>query len=973
MSRVFSIPAGVPFADALAAGLLEATRDNPLSLSDYLIFLPTRRTCRTVQDAFLRQSNGQALLLPRLMPLGDIDADELALTGAVTIPPALAPRRRQLLLAQLVARFHPEWPGPQHLAMARELARLIDEITTEGAQFEQIDSLTPSELSAHWQTTLDFLKPVFAHWPAILESENAIDASDRRNRLIEAQIHNWQANPPQTPVLMAGNPGTVPATHRLLKAILALPHGQIVLPGLPDTAEADSWWSAVDAPHPLFGLKSVLKKLDVPLSEVALWSGVTSDQREKTAARRHFLLTSLLPAQASAGWVRLPHSLAQGTDGLARMEAGHEQEEATALALSLRETLEVPGQTAMLVTADRTLGRRVAEIMKRWDIQIDDSAGTPLAKTDPAIFLRLLMDAIEDGLSPVRLLSLLKHPLTACGLAPSECRARTRQLERVVLRGPKPEPWIEGLLSRLEAEKHPQLMTWLTALDHATAPLKRALAQPTLTLTALLTALVHTGEALATSNDTEGANRLWRGEAGEALADWVSDLLAAAADFPPLAARDAGETLFVLMQDVVVRPRYGDHPRLSILGPLEARLQQADLVLLGGLNEGGWPSPPPPDPWLSRPMRRDFGLPDAEERVGQQAHDFFLLACSPRVTLSRSTRAGGTPTVASRWLRRLDMVLQAIACTDPFTVGETALTLTRALDRPDRYQPQSRPTPCPPLALRPNRLSVTEVEKLRTDPYSIYAKRILELSPLDDLEPEIGAADRGTFIHDVLGSFITLHKDTLPSDERALTELMQIGEEKLVAHGLASERAYWWPRFMRIANWFIAQERAQRDISTPVGIEVKGTLPITEAFTLTARADRIDRTRSGEWLIIDYKTGTPPAPKLRTGGFSAQLPLEAAMARSGGFRDLEAAPVAGMEFWQVSGGHPAGKVDPFSKKETPEVLANRALDQLRELVLHFATPSSTYLPEPNSDLRSPYNDYAHLARFKEWASEEDAG
>jgi ATP-dependent helicase/nuclease subunit B len=367
-------------------------------------------------------------------------------------------------------------------------------------------------------------------------------------------------------------------------------------------------------------------------------------------------------------------------------------------------------------------------------------------------------------------------------------------------------------------------------------------------------------------------------------------------------------------------PRFGDHPRLAILGPLEARLYQADIVLLGGLNEGGWPSPPPPDPWLSRPMRRNFGLPDAEERVGQSAHDFFLLAASPQVMLCRSSRAGGTPTVASRWLRRLDMVLQAIDGTMPYTAGEDWLALARSLDQPEQYQPQKRPEPRPPLALRPNRLSVTEVEKLRTDPYSIYARHILGLRPLDDLEPDIGAADRGTFIHDVLRCFILLHLNSLPSDALALKELLQLGEEKLVEHGLVSERAYWWPRFVRIAEWFIAHERTQRDHTAPVAVEVKGSLVITDAFTLTARADRIDRTRDGKLLIIDYKTGTLPTAKMRRNGFSVQLPLEAAIAWAGGFKKVEAAGISGMEFWHISGGHPAGAATPFDAKQDPEKL-----------------------------------------------------
>src|SRR5690606_40649772 len=102
-----------------------------------------------------------------------------------------------------------------------------------------------------------------------------------------------------------------------------------------------------------------------------------------------------------------------------------------------------------------------------------------------------------------------------------------------------------------------------------------------------------------------------------------------------------------------LRPRFGRHPRLFIWGPLEARLQHADRIILGGLNEGTWPGDASIDPWLNRPMRAELAIEPPERRIGLAAHDFASGASAGGVVLTRALKVGGAPTVASRWLLRL--------------------------------------------------------------------------------------------------------------------------------------------------------------------------------------------------------------------------------------------------------------------------------------------------------------------------------
>lgn len=958
---LWRLPAGVAFADAVAAGLLARHRDQPLRLSETLVLLPTRRACRTLSEAFLRQSGGAPLLLPRMMPLGDPDADELALTAGADVPPVLPARRRQLLLAQLVRKHQPGWPLAHCLRLAAELARLMDDITTEGADPDRLEDLvTTQELAAHWQVTVRFLKPVLAAWPQILAAEGGVDRATRRNLLIAAQIAHWQTHPPATPVLAAGDTGSIPATASLLKAVLALPQGEVILPGLPDADALTGWWEAVDPPHPFYGLKELLAQLDVTPDAVRLWGDDAGP-----VARQKLLQTALLPAAATGRWAAWTPPAGEDDPGLVQLDCAHEQEEATVIALKLRATLEVPGRTAMLVTPDRMLGRRVAETLRRWGLAIDDSAGAPLAKSLPAMFLRVLLDYAGGEQDPVALLALLKHPLMAGGLTLADCRRNARQLDRGPLRGPRPAGGIAGVLSRLIKPEDAALRDWLAELDQRLAPLVSHLAAPTIRLTALLDTLVTTAESLATTPTEAGATRLWRGAAGDALATWVADVRAAGADFPPLETREAPAVFLTLLGDAVLRPRQESHPRLGILGPMEARLQGADVVVLGGLNEGVWPAPPAPDPWLSRPMRLALGLRPAEQRLGQEAHDFYSLANAPDVLLTRSLRQGGTPTVPARWIQRLRVISPAV-----HAPAHDLLIWARQLDTPETVAPVARPAPKPPLAARPTTLSVTQVETLLRDPYAVYARHILGLRPLDDLDAEPGVAERGTLIHTVLHRFLRTYPDALPED--ALTTFAALAEEALAEAGLASQAALWRPRLLRLGEWVIATQRQRLTYAQPRWLEVKGALAVTDTFTLTARADRIDAMENGSALaILDYKTGSLPTQKQRARGFSTQLPLEAAIAQAGGFEGVPPLPVRELTFWRLTGGRPPGEVKDFDPKTVPAESAAAALSGLRTLLAHYADPDSAYPSEPHGPVA--YSDYTHLARVKEWSVAGDDG
>lgn len=986
MPSVYTIPPAVSFVNALAVGLLARAGGDPLALARMTVLLPTRRACRAMQEAFLRVGDGRALLLPRLIPLGDVDAEELVLIeeaaaalgpAEAELPPAIAPLTRRLLLSQLIRKWGEARGTPpsedQAVRLAAELARLLDQVETEGLSFDRLADLVPADYAAHWQSTLQFLRILTDEWPAVQTTLGVLGPAERRRRLLEAQAEAWRRDPPRDPVIAAGSTGSIPATAALLRVIADLPQGMVVLPGLDRASDAATWTAVRDDPvHPQHGLAQLLDRIGIDRGDVMDWPEIPVSA--PATLRSRFIAQALAPAEAVMHWPDFvddagPEALRGALAGVKRIDCPGSGEEAAVIALILRRALAEPRRRAALVTPDRDLARRVAAAMRRWNIEVDDSAGVPLAATPPGTFLRLTAMMMAEDLSPLPLLAALKHPLAAGGEAPGAFRAKVRALEIAVLRGPRPESGFHGLRKALAAAPDAaSLLPWLAGLERLAAPFAVAL-KAGAPLPRLVDAHIAFAEALAHGDGESGDARLWAGEAGTAAADFIADLRAAATGGGAVPAARYPALLLALLAGQVVRPRYGSHPRLSIWGPLEARLQHVDVLVLGGLNEATWPAESDIGPWLSRPMRRDFGLPSVERRIGQAAHDVVQAFGAPTVYLTRASRVGGAPTVPSRWLLRIDALLQAASLTGLLN-DETSqwIAWAEALDRPQRHEPEAPPAPTPPLAARPRRLSVTRIETWMRDPYALYARTVLSLKALPALDADPGAAEFGILIHAALETFLKRYPDRLPDDVRGA--LIEIGRAAFQdAAAPPGVWAFWWPRFERIATWLGDPEAERRAAVTQIVSEGHGRLVLDAPggpFTLTAKADRIDILRDGTLAILDYKTGAPPTNAEVKRGLAPQLPLEAAIARAGGFEGVPAATVWRLDYWRLSGGRRPGEICPI--KGDPEALADQALTQLERLVARFDDPGVPYPARPRPQWALRFNDYAHLAREKAWAA-----
>jgi ATP-dependent helicase/nuclease subunit B len=685
---------------------------------------------------------------------------------------------------------------------------------------------------------------------------------------------------------------------------------------------------------------------------------------------------------------------ARALDGLTVIEAASEQEEATAIALVLREATETPELTAALVTPDRGLARRVSAELTRWGLMLDDSAGVPLAETAAGILFRLIAEAAAMNLAPGALAALIHHPLANFAMAPGESRRAARALELLALRGPRPAPGAAGLkrvveracssgtegylhpvVGRLGADGRDAALTLAGHIMDAFAPFDSLADGEPLRLADLVAR--HRKALAAVARRADGSCGAFEGAAGKALGDFLDEMDEAADTGLEMTLEEYPALIGVLMSGRTVRPPGPGHRRLMILGPLEARLLSIDRVVLGGLNEGTWPADIRTDPFLNRPMRQTVGLEAPERFIGLAAHDVAQLLAAPQVVLARAAKAGGAPTVASRWWQRLHAVAGEQAYSDCKGRGERYLRWARRIDRADTRDTPAEPLPRPSVSARPARLSVTEIERLIRDPYAVYAKRILGLHPLDDIDMAPDAAMRGSLIHEAMHRFDRVLAERNVADPVAC--LLAIGED--LFRGIADFpelAAVWWPRFVRVANWFAPLDASERAGLAQRLTEAQGSLDLDIAgrtFTLSGRADRIDVRADGTLRIVDYKTGNAPTRPQVESGLAPQLPLEAAMARAGGFEGLPGGrEISGLTYVTLRGGLPPGEIrDIVPRDTTPDALAAATLDSLRHMLVRFADPATPYRAKAHVQQLRFATEYDHLSRFAEWSVADGEG
>ncbi|OJU23106.1 MAG: double-strand break repair protein AddB [Sphingomonas sp. 66-10] len=957
--NLYTIPAHRAFADALVAGLMRRFGSDPLGLARGLVLVPNNRARIAVNEAFVRASGG-GLVLPRLVAIGADDLGEAigaALDPAdddAPVPPAIAPLARRMILSRLVQDERPDLDAAEAVRLAGELARTLDQLIVEEVPPSRLAELDLGpDLSEHWQRALASFRVVLDRWPGELARLGRIDLAERRARLLTRLAARWCEAPPGGFVCAAGITDSAPAVARLLRRVAGLPHGMVVFANV-DLAMPEEEWAALGPHpegdprraievHPQYHLKLMLERIGAGRGEVAAWRD--GSEHDAPPARARAIANALTPAEFTGKWTGLA-AADRRLSGVRAAEFATPAGEAQAIALALRGALEREGRTAALVTPDRALARRVAAHCKRWNIEIDDTAGRPLAILPPGTLLGAIAEAAAQDFAPLPLLTLLKHPLVRAGEARAAWLEGVRRLDKA-LRGPRPAPGLAGIDAHLGAA------AWWHEIRALLAPVE-ALAADDRSLAERVAALREAANVLA-------GDEAWRGPAGRAAADLLAELESEAGAGPRKVSRDdLAPLLRLLMDEAAVRPAQGGHARLAIYGLIEARLQSADLMILGGLNEGVWPGSPAPDPWLAPRIRVALGLPGLERRVGIAAHDFGQGLGAPEVLLTRARRDSRSPTLASRfWLR-----LEAMAGQD-FARARDLEHWVDALDRPPAHRPAARPAPSPAKEQRPREISVTQVDRLKADPYAFYAQRILRLSALDPVDADPTAAWRGTVVHAVLEQWAKQDGCAIEAlRPRALAMLNDPATHPLL-------RALWQPRLIAAIDWIAARlDQARVEGRDVIAVEGKGGAEIA-GVTLSGRFDRIDRAADGSLVIVDYKTGKAPSPAAVRAGFSMQLGLLGAIAEAGGFQGI-AGKAGGFEYWSLAKyrdqfGQVTSPVDPAGKNG--RIVTDEFVAQARAVFAEAAglwlTGDEPFVAKLHPEY-APYADYDQLMRRDEW-------
>lgn len=975
MSGIYNVPLSCSFVDVLAQKFSKKYENNKEALADVMFLMPNRRTCISLKEAFVRYNGKKPTILPKIVPIGDLQEDEILSLGdnndylSDLLLPAIDEYERLFLYAKLIFAKPAEYglaetTYAQALSLAKDLSSLIDISYNEGLSFDKLKNIVPDEYSAHWQQTLKFLTIITQNWPEILKSRNMIDAAKRKSLFIAEMANIWRQQNTERTIILAGVTVDYKSIRKLTETIMNLKNGEVYLYGL-DRHITDTDWKSIKEEHPQFELKSLLEYLKLDRQDIKDCADSLNKERE------NFVSDIMLPAKATSKWRQIKSAdyVSAALKNIHLIECTDDRQEALNIALIMREALNEEEKTAALVTSDRNLARRTASELARWGIKIDDSAGMPLHLSPIGIFLRLILNVLEDNFSDVSLLTLAKNPHVKLKRKPLELLEEVRKWE---LKERTP------LFSTEEQEETEEPVKWQQDLKETLRPLFELYELPKVSLSEILKTHLEVAEKLCEDNINTGEKNLWKSEDGKSAADLFAKLLQQTDMVGEISPYEYLPVFTTLLSSQNIRPTYGTHPRLKILGPIEARFNQFDTVIIGGVNEGVWPEILSADPWLSRPMKIDFEMSLPEKNIGISAFDFCGLMCADNVYLTRANRSNSVPTNKSRWLLRMETVLKACDIKPENWQEEKYLYLSKLIDIPLTYETPIPPAPCPPIKARPRKLSASAVEKLMRDPYEIYASRILKLKPLMNLDEQLSFSDYGTIIHKILEKFCNKYPSQLP--QNAYDEILKIGIDEFAKNDISEEiRSFWWPSFEKTITWFLEVEKDYRSDVDNIYSEVEGSMVINAPkgeFVITARADRLDVKKDGTINVIDYKTGRTKSKNEVMGGYAPQLPLEGLIAAKGGFYKqvgeqkeyIKAADVSNLTYYKLG-----EKLETYDTKEYDDKinLIEKTEDNLEALINAFDNETQTYMARPNPKHLPQYSDYEHLARVKEWTVEDD--
>lgn len=864
------------------ADFLESFIDHFTDLDDSIIILPTKRACRSLKEKLLNRATSKVIQLPKMIALSDIDLsfllplveNEADIEPLLSMPQPINALKKFFLLTQMIMKASVLTKSIYQAGkLAGDLGSLITQIHDEQCDPQKLNDLVPEKYATHWQKSLDFLTIISLHWPEILKGFNAAEPSDLRNQYLEIFIDFIAQKKIQSPIYILGTNASLPVVKKLVSTVINREKGTYVFHGL--NLDEGKVIAESDPQYSYHQLLDYCEKKILDVHDIKV---------KKTAPKITYLPCKRL------------------------------SEEAQICATILRETLVHKNQNCALITNNVDLIKQIKAVLKIWDIEINDSSGEPLDQTRHFDFIKLIFESYQNPDSKLIFLSLLKHPLCQVNMDRGQWLKAIRSIEKKYFRTKKEV--IETIYDWREVDIFEPILTFF---DTQFFEDQLIISWIDLTIAAL--------EFF--SNGT-----FFNDETGEVFLKLFEDIKLQSTDFDEI---DLSFYLILLEQIVKQNLSYEQkevHPRLTILGPYEARLQHFDRVIIASCNEENWLSQSA-NPWLSQSMLKALGLPSFEEKQGRIALDFFQLLGNEQVFITRSLLDQGSPMTMLRWLDDVEYDQDSeVKWFEYLKFYNQVLQITNS----------EAPEPRPRIDARPKQFSVSDIELLIRDPYSIYAKKILKLRPTDPVDPPFNMAEYGSFIHLFLYAL-------------KAQKTFEIEKEILNFPTLLPFKLFFIPKLEQVKAAFLQVEQTRS--TKNLLLEKKGEVMCGDV-KITAIADRIDLGSDSEYEIIDYKTGMPPMVGDIQSGYSPQCILEAMILKAGGFGIKTILPIK-FAFWQIGKSF---KIK-MQMKQIEEDMAHYEAG-LKSLFHAFDDPDMPYYAQP-FPLKSPrYNDYLHLSRVKEW-------
>ncbi len=922
-TNVFNIPANYHFFRSLFDW---AEKKFGAEISQVKFFLPNRRSCREFREVFLQKKTNT--ILPQIKAISDISYEDFFdflpnLEAKENIDELLKIKTLSgsdylFFLSQEIQKlsiFGQDLDFEQAFKIAINLQSLFDDIEREEIDLKKLEEIDDSNLSQHRLLTLDFLKNFHVQIKNSLLKKDVFFASSSQNFIIQKFVSLLEKQGSKTPIVIAGSTGSVSFSSKLIRAISQ--KNFVVLHGA-----SDEDFAAEN--HPQFFLNRLIKFLKIEKKAI----GQIAEEKFSLSPQSRQKLISLmvLPSAETLKWQEVSKYLdvENTSQDLAKnfhlIEAKNEIEEAKIIKLILLEALQNK-KTSALITNNDKLAKLVKLELEQSFLPFNDTRNLSIFNSHLVNFLLLILELIESDFNSHSLLAILKNPLCAY----SQDKKLLADFEIKILRQDRANSGLEGINKKLENDKILKEFFGNFCADFSEFS--------TFTLASQTSALVKIAQNLSKKT----WQQLLEPEPAQIELFEFFEKLKTQKEIT-LNSKNLLSSFKTLLSQLSYFEKSDASAPIQILSTIEARLLNYDLVIIASLNEGDFPQVEAEN-WLGKKIKKDLGIDRVLKKSGQSAYDFCNYLSNRSVVLTRCKSSNGGVLIESPFLLKFKTICQKIGVS--LNSGEKYFALLAKTNEVQSRQIKVA-NPKPKIEFRPKKISITDISKLLSDPYDIYAKKILQLKELEKIDFEPSYAEFGSFIHKALEEFVKN-----PKEENFLEKAQEIFEEYFL---FSESKLIWWPKFENIFAEFVKEN--QRFLNLENRVEIPADVFVA-GITIRGKIDRVIVNDEGGLEIFDYKTGQVPGKKDVMLGINPQLTLAALM--------LLEEKIASLNYWKLSSSSASEIKKICDDREEILILTAAAKAGLARLFEFFANEENGYTATDNS----ARSDYKNLARSEE--------